>query len=178
MVIRVYAVPVMRYTFGVVKWNKGELAKLDTKTHNMLTKHGFHHPSSNTHCLYLSWKKGGQGLTGLVDMHWHECAALVDYITQLDDPLTTIVKTTPTPIQHHIMKHLNHHLGAAPELNDAIHPSKLKKMRLHGQFFVQQDEIPQVDADQSTYWMTRVHLRGKTEAVMCAAMEQMLVTNR
>eukprot|EP00957_Ditylum_brightwellii_P140142 10678904-Ditylum_brightwellii.AAC.1 len=63
----------------------------------------------------------------IVDMHWQECAALADYITQLDDPLTTIVKTTPTPIQCHIIKHLNHHLRAAPELTDAIHLHKLKR---------------------------------------------------
>eukprot|EP00957_Ditylum_brightwellii_P206451 15348468-Ditylum_brightwellii.AAC.1 len=76
-----YAVPVMRYTFRVVKWNKGKLAKLDTKTCKMLTRRGFHRPHRNTHYLYLSRKKGGQGLTGLIDMHWHKCTTLADYIT-------------------------------------------------------------------------------------------------
>eukprot|EP00957_Ditylum_brightwellii_P205946 15346092-Ditylum_brightwellii.AAC.1 len=51
-----YDVPDMHYTFRLVKWNKGKLAKLDTKTHKMLTKCGFHHPHSSTHHLYLSWK--------------------------------------------------------------------------------------------------------------------------
>eukprot|EP00957_Ditylum_brightwellii_P126079 9611311-Ditylum_brightwellii.AAC.2 len=49
-------------------------------------------------------------------MHQHECAALADYITQSDDPLTMIVKTTPTPVQHHIMKHLNHHQGSMSKI--------------------------------------------------------------
>eukprot|EP00957_Ditylum_brightwellii_P206628 15349286-Ditylum_brightwellii.AAC.1 len=54
-----YAVPVMHYTFGVVKWTKGELVKLDTKVRKMLTKCGHRHPCSNMHCLYLSQKQGG-----------------------------------------------------------------------------------------------------------------------
>eukprot|EP00957_Ditylum_brightwellii_P010466 792287-Ditylum_brightwellii.AAC.1 len=72
MAICAYAVPVIHYTFGVMKWNKGELLKLDTKMCKMLLKREFHHPCSNTHCLYLSWKKGGRDLTGLIDTHWHK----------------------------------------------------------------------------------------------------------
>eukprot|EP00957_Ditylum_brightwellii_P126080 9611311-Ditylum_brightwellii.AAC.3 len=54
MAICAYAVPVMHYTFGVVKWNKDELAKLDTKMYKILTKCRFHHPCSNVHHLYLN----------------------------------------------------------------------------------------------------------------------------
>eukprot|EP00957_Ditylum_brightwellii_P036896 2793940-Ditylum_brightwellii.AAC.2 len=44
----------------------------------------------------------------------------------------------PHPIQHHVMKYLNHHQGSLPEITDAIHLHKLKQMLLHGQLFVQQ----------------------------------------
>eukprot|EP00957_Ditylum_brightwellii_P182143 13877680-Ditylum_brightwellii.AAC.1 len=50
-------------------------------------------------------------------------------------------------------------------------------MKLHGQFFVQQAKIPHVNLDQLAAWLTHGHLWGKTEAALCAAMEQMLVMN-
>ena len=34
------AVPVLRYSFGIVNWHQGELQKLDRKTRKLLTIHG------------------------------------------------------------------------------------------------------------------------------------------
>eukprot|EP00957_Ditylum_brightwellii_P159919 12172556-Ditylum_brightwellii.AAC.2 len=51
-------------------------------------------------------------------------------------------------------------------------------MLLHEQFFVQHAKIQQMDANQSTHWLTKVHLRVKMEAVMCTTMEQTLATNK
>eukprot|EP00957_Ditylum_brightwellii_P102716 7828056-Ditylum_brightwellii.AAC.1 len=41
-----YDVPVMRYTFGIVKQNKSKLSKLDNKMRKMLTTHGLRHPAA------------------------------------------------------------------------------------------------------------------------------------
>eukprot|EP00957_Ditylum_brightwellii_P007593 574929-Ditylum_brightwellii.AAC.1 len=74
-----YAVSVMRYTFSVVKWNKGELAKLEIKTKKLITVRGFHHPGCNTHQLYPRCNYGGCRLTGLINDHCYKCAALAVY---------------------------------------------------------------------------------------------------
>eukprot|EP00957_Ditylum_brightwellii_P104599 7970200-Ditylum_brightwellii.AAC.1 len=50
-------------------------------------------------------------------------------------------------------------------------------MRMYGQFFNQQHQIPQVNIKQSFSWMTHGGQRGETEAMLCAGMEQTLVTN-
>eukprot|EP00957_Ditylum_brightwellii_P011954 901524-Ditylum_brightwellii.AAC.1 len=42
-----YATPILRYTFGIMKWTRAELRKLDAKTRKLLTTHGFHHPKSS-----------------------------------------------------------------------------------------------------------------------------------
>eukprot|EP00957_Ditylum_brightwellii_P123274 9399180-Ditylum_brightwellii.AAC.1 len=39
-----FALPVLGYTFGIMKWMKGKLRKLDVKTRKMLTMKGIHHP--------------------------------------------------------------------------------------------------------------------------------------
>eukprot|EP00957_Ditylum_brightwellii_P044733 3392070-Ditylum_brightwellii.AAC.1 len=80
MAIYACAVPVVRYTFGVIKWNKDELLKLDQKTHKLLIVHGLHHLWADVNCLYLRQAEGGLGLTGLWDTYAHECTALMQYI--------------------------------------------------------------------------------------------------
>jgi hypothetical protein len=40
------AVPVLRYSFGIINWHQEEIQKLDRKTRKILTIHGQHHPRS------------------------------------------------------------------------------------------------------------------------------------
>eukprot|EP00957_Ditylum_brightwellii_P178454 13592961-Ditylum_brightwellii.AAC.1 len=49
MAICAFAVPVMRYMFGVMKWDKGELANIDRKTRKILNQHGLYHLKANVH---------------------------------------------------------------------------------------------------------------------------------
>ena len=47
------AVPVLRYSFVIVKWHQEELQKLDRKTRKLLTIHGQYHPKADVDCLYV-----------------------------------------------------------------------------------------------------------------------------
>ena len=47
------AVPVLRYSFGIVNWHQEELQKLDRKTRKLLTIHGQHHPKADVNRLYV-----------------------------------------------------------------------------------------------------------------------------
>ena len=57
--ITTFAVPVLRYSFGIVHWTDTELKNIDRKTRTILTKFKFHHPKSDVNNLYLSREKGG-----------------------------------------------------------------------------------------------------------------------
>ena len=84
--IKTYAMPIMRYGFGVIKWTSAELRNMDRKVQKALTKGRFHHPKSNTHRLHLVQKEGGRGLIGVEDCHRQECTKLAEYlITGTDD---------------------------------------------------------------------------------------------
>ena len=52
------AVPVLRYSFGIVNWHQEELQKLDRKTRKLLTIHGQHHPKADVDRLYIPRKQG------------------------------------------------------------------------------------------------------------------------
>ena len=47
------AVPVIRYSFGIVNWHQEELQKLDRKTRKLLSIHGQHHSKADVDCLYV-----------------------------------------------------------------------------------------------------------------------------
>eukprot|EP00957_Ditylum_brightwellii_P100062 7625491-Ditylum_brightwellii.AAC.1 len=83
-----FAMPVLRYTFGIMKWTKGELKKLDIRTRKLLTMNGHHHPKASTHRLYLRRSRGGRGLTGCEDTHNCKCTALAQYVLGSTDDLT------------------------------------------------------------------------------------------
>jgi len=58
------AVPVLRYSFGIVNWHQEELQKLDWKMRKLLTIHG-HHPKADADRLYFPRKQGRRGLMQL-----------------------------------------------------------------------------------------------------------------
>ncbi len=82
------AVPVLRYSFGIV-----ELQKLDRKTRKLLTIHGQHHPRADVDRLYVPRQQGGRGLMQLEAAHAVEVIQLMEYVDRKEDPLIQIVRT-------------------------------------------------------------------------------------
>eukprot|EP00957_Ditylum_brightwellii_P002255 173873-Ditylum_brightwellii.AAC.1 len=148
-----YAVPVIHYSLGVVKWNE------------------------DVNHLYLHCSQGGRGLTGLWDTYAHECSVLVQYIQESDDTLISTMLITSTPITNHLNHFIQGQLSHTLQQKNDQHLAELQKKQLHGQLFVQQQEILQVGMEQCTKWMVRVGLNGRMEAALCAAMEQTLAIN-
>ena len=87
------AVPVLRYSFGIINWHQEELQKLDGKTRKLLTIHGQHHPKADVDRLYVPKKQGGRGLMQLEATHAVEITKLVEYVNRKEDPLIQVVRT-------------------------------------------------------------------------------------
>ena len=58
MVLNTWAVSIMRYGAGMLKWNKNELQEMDRKTRRFKTVNKELHPRSNVARLYVSRKNG------------------------------------------------------------------------------------------------------------------------
>jgi hypothetical protein len=56
------AVPVIRYSFGIINWRSEEIKKIDTKIRKILTIYKVHHPKADIYRLYVKRKGGGRGL--------------------------------------------------------------------------------------------------------------------
>jgi len=87
------AVPLLRYSFGIINWHHEELQNLDRKTRKLQTIHGQHHPKADVDRLYVPRKQGGRGLMQLEAAHAIEITKLVDYVDRKEDILIQVVRT-------------------------------------------------------------------------------------
>jgi hypothetical protein len=87
------AVPVLRYSFGIINWHQEEIQKVDRKTRKMLTINGQHHPRADNDRFYVPRKEGGRGLMQVEGAYIAETVNLVEYVESKEDPLIQIVRT-------------------------------------------------------------------------------------
>jgi len=87
------AIPVLRYSFGIINWHQEELQKLDWETRKLLTIHGQHPPKADVDHLYVPRKQGGRGLIQLEAAHVVEITKLLEYIYRKKYPLIQVVRT-------------------------------------------------------------------------------------
>ena len=178
--ITTYAMPILRYGFGILKWTRSELRAIDTKTRKTLTKYGYHHPKSNVHRLYLSRKWGGRGIISAMDCHTQECTALAAYMRESEtdgkDPLVKLVAEVEKGKTYGIMSYSAGLNNRNADETREYHNEELLKMKLHGDYFKRQNEVPNIDMGQSYAWLHKFQLRFETESLLCAAQEQALAT--
>lgn len=79
--IKSYAVPVLRYSAGIVSWSLNELDEIDHKTRKLITIYKGLHPKSDVHRLFLPRKSGGRGLLNVKQIVNVEKQALSHYVT-------------------------------------------------------------------------------------------------
>eukprot|EP00957_Ditylum_brightwellii_P058947 4470638-Ditylum_brightwellii.AAC.1 len=164
-----YAIPVSWYMFGIMKWTRCELRKLDVKARKMLITKRVHHLKGNVYHLYLRRSKGGRGLREMEDTNDCECTALAAYVFKSTDVLTQIVCDTPTPMQKFIFKFVSSPKLTTLKLTDDNHHHCLKEKHLHGKLFKQQEAIPQVDFTKSHQWLCHTNMHPETNAAICTA---------
>jgi hypothetical protein len=55
------AIPVLRYSFGIINWRLEEIKKIDRKTTKILIMYKMHHPKFDIDRLYVKRKEEGRG---------------------------------------------------------------------------------------------------------------------
>ena len=68
MAVNTWAVSVMRYGVGILKWITDELKRLERRTRKFMAMHGALHPKSDVDRVYLSREMGGRGSTSCGDV--------------------------------------------------------------------------------------------------------------
>ena len=170
MAMNTWAVSLMRYGAGIIKWNVAELDEMDRKTRKIMTMNKEFHPKSDVDRLYVTRSKGGRGLIGCKSCVVTEENSLGWYVRNHDEPLLIAVKDSNT----------------IPLCQESMKPNEFKKLKqkerintwkdkaMHGQYL---REMEGKDKANTWRWLQKSDLKGPTEALIFSAQEQALRTN-
>ena len=92
--LNTWAVSILRYGAGILKWNKNELQETDRKTRKLKTINNELHPQSDIARLHVSRKNGGRGLIGCENRVKSEENSLGWYLKNNLEPLLAAVRTS------------------------------------------------------------------------------------
>jgi hypothetical protein len=162
--VNVWAVSVVRYTAGVLKWSARELKDMDIKTRKLLTVNGAFHRLSNKDRLYMKRKVGGRGLISVEDCVRVEEAGLREYVMGSDEWMLKVVANgmVPGELKEDYQQRL------AKERADAT-----RAKTIHGKFFNETDPVAD---ERSWQWMRSGFLDKRAESFLCAAQDNVLGT--
>lgn len=67
--LNTYAIPMLTYSFGVVRWSITDINALEIKTRSTLTQHRYHYPKSAIERVSIPKKEGGRELIDIKFLH-------------------------------------------------------------------------------------------------------------
>ena len=62
LAINIWAVSLLRYTGGIIRWNKDDLLEMDRRTRKLMTMNGALHTKSDINRIYIPRRRGEGGL--------------------------------------------------------------------------------------------------------------------
>ena len=166
--INSWAVPVIRYTAGIVDWTQAELEDLDRKTRKLMTANHALHPQSYVDRLYLPRQTGGRGLLQVKQTVEEEKRALNDYIkNSTENYLKEVAKEEILRGQETKKEYHKQEINTRKE--------RWQGKALHGQYL--KDIEGKVDCDNTWKWLTNGELKKEIEGFIIAAQDQALRIN-
>jgi len=163
--INSFAVPVLRYTAGIINWTVNECAELDRLTRKQMTLFKALHPKADVDRLYVPRRRGGRGLLSILDVVRLEKGALLTYTTRAEEPVLRKVK-------QHLMS-LDSWTSVTKSSIVDQHVESWRNKPLHGQW----PNLMLERSNNSSRWLRTAHLKPVTEALITAAQDQALSTN-
>jgi len=192
MAITTLAVPVIQYSFGIIKWTKAEIKKLDRQTRKLLTMYGALHPKSDTDRLYLPRKSGGRGMQNIEISHNIAITGLNNYLKlkQTDKYVSMVYRqlnknncedvkkdeinnTNPNETETKRVKSIKQKLKQKKREEQR---QKWKDKPMHGQI-AREAEKETIDTNATWAWLSKANLKVETEALITACQEQAVTTN-
>jgi hypothetical protein len=83
--INTFGIPVLTYTFGIIKWSETDLNNLQHALRTTLNKHGAHHPTAKAERMTLPREDGGRGITDTKNLHNKQIMTLREYLYQSNE---------------------------------------------------------------------------------------------
>lgn len=171
--INTYAVPVLGYSFGVIKWSTTEIEGLERKLRTLMTKERKHHPKSAVERITLPRHLGGRGVVDIGNQQSQHIKSLREFFHKEAETST---------------------LHRAVCLADGCTPLKLSRLDYNGNIYTEQQKLEtwmgkplhgkhlyaisqdHVDMKASNYWLIAGQMFPETEGTMLAIQDQVIPT--
>ncbi|KAI5716587.1 hypothetical protein M8J76_009066 [Diaphorina citri] len=141
--VNMWAVPILTYSFGVIKWSDTDLNQLDRLTRTLLNKFRCLHPNSAVERLYLPRRNGGRGLINILNLCKRQEKNMREYFIKSN---SNILKSITCADQGYTPLRLgdeNHQVRAEDDLEEGW-----KTKALHGKYPLQLRK-PEIDLPNS-----------------------------
>jgi hypothetical protein len=117
------AIPVLRYSFGIINWRLEEIKKIDRKTRKILTMYKMHHPKADTDRLYVKREEGGRGLSQIEAAYKTEIISTAEYLKKRykEDQFVNMIRS-----HNSSQPHMNSTVKAAAKIIDKLSQSNEK----------------------------------------------------
>jgi hypothetical protein len=80
--IEALAIPVLKYSFGVINLRLEEIKKIGREARKILTIYKIHHPKADIDRLYVKGKEGGRGLSQIEAAYKTEIINIAEYLNK------------------------------------------------------------------------------------------------
>ena len=124
--IAALAVPVFRYSFGIINWRNEEIKKIDRKTRKMIKMYKMHHPKADIDSLYVKRKEGGRGLVQIVAAYKAEIMNIAECLNTnyKEDHFVNIVKS-----QERTQPNMNSIIKTAAKITEELSQPNEKRLK-------------------------------------------------
>ncbi|CAG4919909.1 unnamed protein product [Colias eurytheme] len=171
--INTFAIPVLTYSFGIIRWTKSELATLQRIINTTMTKHRKHHPRACIQRLTLPKIEGGRGIIDITNLHNKQITLLRAFFhnrshqSRLHQVICQVDTFTPLTLS-----------DFNKQINIITKQQKIDlwtQKSLHGRHRLDLTN-PIVDKIASNAWLKRGELFPETEGFMLAIQDQIIDT--
>jgi hypothetical protein len=175
--INTHAIPVLTFSFGIVKWTPADLESLQIRTRALLARYRIHHPRAAKERLTLPRHIGGKGMTNVTRLHDQQVKLLQTYILnkQTSSPLhAAVVKPDNKYTPLDLLRANENELTTDEEYNNKVRRQWSQKA-LHGRHPHNLSQ-EHVDIEASNKWLTSADLFAETEGFLTAIQDQVILT--
>jgi hypothetical protein len=193
--IEALAIPVPRYSFGIINWRSEEIKKIDRKTRKILTMYKMHHPKADIDRMYVKRKERGKGLSPSEAAYTKEIN-IAEYLNKKhkEHQSVNIIRS-----HNSNQPNMNSTVRAAAKITDNLSQSNgnndmkqdeiqntksrlaqsLKEKRdnevIHGQYIRSTDKHLISEKD-TIFWLSKGDLKAEAETEILSAQDRALQT--